>query len=185
MPLTGETAAEPRITPAVVMPSAGCRSPALRSIRPPRAVFTPCADSASATPRTGHWPRSDRGPRYWPSEPAGALSSEALRIPKLIWAHQTSSLAPNGPIQHVLRRGRNRLAGALSRGIRMKSVRTFSGAGPCITLGLILREMDHCVSYRDRQGVRKFISKDCAVHTEPCPACPDHPRTKYPEGYWD
>ena len=67
----------------------------------------------------------------------------------------------------------------------MKSVRTFSEAGPCITLGLVLREADHCVSYRDRQGVRKFISKDCAVHTEPCPACPDHPRTKYPEGYWD
>jgi hypothetical protein len=117
--------------------------------------------------------------------PLARFQARALRIPKLIWAHQTSSLAPNGPIQHVLRRGRNRLAGALSRGIRMKSVRTFSGAGPCITLGLILREMDHCVSYRDRQGVRKFISKDCAVHTEPCPACPDHPRTKYPEGYWD
>jgi len=22
-------------------------------------------------------------------------------------------------------------------------------------------------------------------HTEPCPSCPDHPKTKYPDGIWE
>jgi hypothetical protein len=67
----------------------------------------------------------------------------------------------------------------------MKTVRAFSEAGPCITLGAVLRETDHCVSYRDRQGATTLIRIDRTVHTEPCPSCPDHPRTKYPYGYWE
>ena len=67
----------------------------------------------------------------------------------------------------------------------MRSVRALNEAGPCIALGLILRETETCIGYRDRRGAAKFISKDCTVHTEPCLSCPDHPRTKYPEGYWD
>src|SRR5262249_31994424 len=66
----------------------------------------------------------------------------------------------------------------------MKTVRAFSEAGPCITLGAVLRETDHCVSYRDCQGATTLISIDRTVHTEPCPSCPDHPRTKYRYGYW-
>jgi hypothetical protein len=52
----------------------------------------------------------------------------------------------------------------------MKTVRAFSEAGPCITLGAVLRETDHCVSYRDRQGATTLISIDRTVHTEPCPS---------------
>ena len=32
-------------------------------------------------------------------------------------------------------------------------------AGPCITLGLVLRETARRISYRDRHGRPKFISK--------------------------
>ena len=68
----------------------------------------------------------------------------------------------------------------------MKTVRELSGAGPCITLGVALRETAWRISYRDRHGTPKFISKRrWAVHTEPCPSCPDYPKTKYPVGYWD
>ena len=52
----------------------------------------------------------------------------------------------------------------------MKTVRELSGAGPCFTLGVVLRETAWCISYRDRHGTSKFISKRWAVHTEPCPA---------------
>ena len=67
----------------------------------------------------------------------------------------------------------------------MKTARERSAAGPCITLGLVLREAGSSISYRDRHGTAKFISTRWAVHTEPCLSCPDYPKTKYPEGYWD
>jgi hypothetical protein len=63
----------------------------------------------------------------------------------------------------------------------MKTVRELSVAGPCITLGLFLRETNRRISYRDRHGTPKFISTRWAIHTEPCPSCPDHPKTKYPD----
>jgi hypothetical protein len=63
----------------------------------------------------------------------------------------------------------------------VKTVRELSVAGPCITLGLVLRETDRRISYRDRHGTSKFISKRWAIHTEPCPSCPDHSNTKYPD----
>jgi hypothetical protein len=82
------------------------------------------------------------------------------------------------------------LAGAVieageQRGYSVKTVRELSVAGPCITLGLVLRESDWRISYRDRHGTPKFISRRWAVHTEPCPSCPDHSKTKYPDGYGD
>jgi hypothetical protein len=61
----------------------------------------------------------------------------------------------------------------------VKTVRELSVAGPCIILGLVLRETARRISYRDRHGTSKFISKRrWAVHTEPCPSCPDCPKTK-------
>ena len=51
----------------------------------------------------------------------------------------------------------------------MKTVRELSVAGPCITLGLVLRETDRRISYRDRHGTPKFISRRWATHTEPLP----------------
>ena len=68
----------------------------------------------------------------------------------------------------------------------MKTVRELRVAGPCITLGLVLRETAGCISYRGRHGTPKFISKRwAAAHTEPCPSCPDHPKAKYPDDYRD
>jgi hypothetical protein len=43
------------------------------------------------------------------------------------------------------------------------------------------RETASRISYRDRHGTSKFISKRWAVHTEPCPLCPDCPKAKYPD----
>jgi hypothetical protein len=64
----------------------------------------------------------------------------------------------------------------------LKTVREGAVAGPCTTLGLVLRETDRRISYRDRNGAPKFISRRWAVHIEPCPLCPDHPKAKYPYG---
>ena len=54
----------------------------------------------------------------------------------------------------------------------MKTVRELTVAGPCITLGdVLLRETASRISYRDRYGASKFISKHwVAVHIEPCPS---------------
>jgi hypothetical protein len=61
----------------------------------------------------------------------------------------------------------------------MKTVRELTVAGPCITLGVLLRETASRISYRDCYGTSKFISKRWAVHTEPCPSCPDYPKADY------
>ena len=56
----------------------------------------------------------------------------------------------------------------------MKTVRELSVGGACVTLGLLLRETAWRISYRDRHGTSRFIStRWAAVHTEPCPSCPD------------
>ena len=67
----------------------------------------------------------------------------------------------------------------------MKTVRELSVGRPCVTLGFVLRETVSRISYRDRHGTSKFISKRWAVHTEPCPSCPDYPKAKYPDDYGD
>jgi hypothetical protein len=56
-----------------------------------------------------------------------------------------------------------------------KIAREPSAAGPCATLGVVLRGTDRYISYRDRHGTHKIISKRWAVHSEPCPSCPDYP----------
>jgi hypothetical protein len=63
----------------------------------------------------------------------------------------------------------------------LKTVRESSVTGPCVTLGLALGETGRRISYRDRHGTTRFVSKRWAVHIEPCPACSDHPKTKYPD----
>ena len=55
-----------------------------------------------------------------------------------------------------------------------KIAREPSVAGPCATLGVVLRETDRYISYRDRHGTQKIISKRWAVHSEPCPSCSDY-----------
>ena len=60
----------------------------------------------------------------------------------------------------------------------MKTVRELSVGRPCVTLGFVLRETVSRISYRDHHGTSKFISKRWAVHTEPCPSCPDYVRRR-------
>jgi hypothetical protein len=63
----------------------------------------------------------------------------------------------------------------------MKTVRELTVAGPCIALGVVLRETASRITYRDRHGEQKFISKRWPVHSKPCPSCPDYPKAKYPD----
>jgi hypothetical protein len=100
---------------------------------------------------------------YLPKFNCATVNREALRARRKIIAGRQSS----GP--------------ARQRG-DMKTVRELSVGRPCITLGFVLRETASRISYRDRHGTSKFISKRWAVHTEPCPSCPDCPKTIYPEG---
>ena len=81
--------------------------------------------------------------------------------------------------------GRQSSGPARQGGYSVKTVRELSVGRPCITLGFVLRETASRISYRDRHGTSKFISKRWAVHTEPCPSCPDYPKAKYPDDYWD
>jgi hypothetical protein len=65
------------------------------------------------------------------------------------------------------------------------NIRRFSPAGPCITLGSVLKETPKFYVYSDRHNGRtKKVSKD-RVHSEPCSSCRDHPNTCYPNGYMD
>jgi hypothetical protein len=97
------------------------------------------------------------------AQPATTLVSRATLTGQARWQAQSSRLARQ-------------------RGYSVKTVRESSVAGPCITLGLVLRETDRRISYCDRHGTPKFISRRWAIHTEPCPSCPDHPKTKYRDG---
>jgi hypothetical protein len=69
------------------------------------------------------------------------------------------------------------------------TVRRFSAAGPCISLGRLLRETAKFYVYQPRRPdeSERRVAKDRygLVHTEPCNACRDHARTQYPEGYMD
>ena len=71
-------------------------------------------------------------------------------------------------------------AGTARRDYSVKTVRELSVGRPCITLGFVLRETASRISYRDRHGTSKFISKRWAVHTEPCPSCPDYVEDEMP-----
>jgi hypothetical protein len=68
------------------------------------------------------------------------------------------------------------------------TVRQFSVAGPCITLGTLLRETAKFYIYQPRFTERqKRVAKDPhgLTHTEACVSCRDHGRTQYPHGYMD
>jgi hypothetical protein len=64
-------------------------------------------------------------------------------------------------------------------------VREFSAAGPCITLGELIRITPRFFIYRDRDGkeCRKGRDGHGLVHVEPCRSCRDHAETSYPHGY--
>lgn len=77
----------------------------------------------------------------------------------------------------------------------MKTVRAFSIAGPCLTLGRYVGETPQFYVYDewrggDNYGGRKRVKKRTeahysAAHVEPCSSCEDHPNTQYPNGYMD
>lgn len=72
-----------------------------------------------------------------------------------------------------------------------KTLREFSAAGPCLTLGRVVRETPNFWFYRKWRGGPDFdpaqtrAGKIPGRHTDPCPSCRDHPRTQYPNGYQD
>jgi hypothetical protein len=68
----------------------------------------------------------------------------------------------------------------------MKTLRTFSAIGPCITEGELVGETAKFWLYKQAWGdgkVRKM--KKGRPHIEPCGSCRDHPQTQYPNGYMD
>jgi hypothetical protein len=74
-------------------------------------------------------------------------------------------------------------------------IRQFNTAGPCITLGRLVKETAQFYIYDQWQGGdryegRKRIRKELPGHwspnhSEPCPSCRDHEKTQYPHGYMD
>ena len=74
----------------------------------------------------------------------------------------------------------------------MDTLREFSRAGPCITLGTILDNTPNWWTYQDRRfnGAKRKSKRSVAaqsglLHDEPCRSCRDHPQTQYPDGYMD
>ncbi len=84
---------------------------------------------------------------------------------------------------------------------RLPLLRRFSPAGPCLTLGRLVRETAKFYVYlAGRNGtsgpaaemIEHRIIKDSrepyrysGAHVEPCLSCTDHPQTQYPNGYMD
>ena len=67
-----------------------------------------------------------------------------------------------------------------------KTVRRFSAVGPCIPLGIFVRQTERFLIYRDRDGRDRRIGKQYDfAHVEPCCSCRDHAATQYPRGYED
>jgi hypothetical protein len=75
-------------------------------------------------------------------------------------------------------------------------VRDFSRAGPCITLGRLVRETPQFYVYNEWRGGETYEERESRVakrlpgrysgtHVEPCSSCRDHPKTQYPNGYMD
>jgi hypothetical protein len=78
----------------------------------------------------------------------------------------------------------------------MDIVREFSPAGPCLTLGKLVRETPQFYVYTEWRGGETFGPAERKVrkktpghysraHVEPCHSCRDHPKTQYPNGYMD
>jgi hypothetical protein len=73
----------------------------------------------------------------------------------------------------------------------MATLRDFSAAGPCTTLGEVIAEEYGYWLIQERDGSRRRVMKHNArvkhglIHAEPCCSCRDHSATQYPEGYMD
>jgi hypothetical protein len=78
----------------------------------------------------------------------------------------------------------------------MTIVRSFSPAGPCLTLGRLTKETAQFFFYDDWCGGDVFEARGSRVkkpggkfysraHTEACHSCRDHPKTQFPRGYMD
>jgi hypothetical protein len=77
-----------------------------------------------------------------------------------------------------------------------KIVREFSPAGPCLTLGRLVKEtaqfyiFDKWLGgdrYEGRSRIRRKVEGGhySRAHVEACSSCRDHPKTQYPNGYMD
>jgi hypothetical protein len=76
-----------------------------------------------------------------------------------------------------------------------KIVREFSPAGPCLTLGRLVKETAQFWVYDEWRGGDRFEGRKkvrkrteqrySRAHVEPCGSCRDHPKTSYPNGYTD
>lgn len=79
-----------------------------------------------------------------------------------------------------------------------KLVREFSRSGPCLTLGLWVRDTAKFHVYRKWRGGESYDAQETKVkrrlddregyspaHVEPCPSCRDHAKTQYPHGLMD
>jgi hypothetical protein len=78
-------------------------------------------------------------------------------------------------------------------------VREFSAAGPCLTLGKLVRETPRFYVFLPWRGGDKYDEKERKVarnlratggnwspaHVVSCPSCRDHEATQYPNGYMD
>jgi hypothetical protein len=71
------------------------------------------------------------------------------------------------------------------------TVREFSAAGPCLTLGRFVRETSQFFFYDEWKGGDKYgdtkrkKKRGTLVHIAPCHSCRDHAKTQYPNGYMD
>ena len=70
------------------------------------------------------------------------------------------------------------------------TVREFSSAGPCLTLGPLVKRTAKTFTYNDRiEGGQHRVGgwkvQSGHFHTDPCRSCRDHDATMYPEGYMD
>lgn len=69
-------------------------------------------------------------------------------------------------------------------------VREFSAAGPCLTIGMLVRETANFYVYLewkggDRYGNEERLISKPKTHIEPCHSCRDHAQSSYPNGYMD
>ena len=75
-----------------------------------------------------------------------------------------------------------------------KTVREFSAAGPCLTLGEFVKRSSKSIFYREWLGGNRYadrisrvggwkVTRGDYIHTAPCRSCRDHPETSYPNGY--
>ena len=78
----------------------------------------------------------------------------------------------------------------------MTIVREFSAAGPCLTLGRLVRTTAQFYVYNEWKGGDRYDAAERKVrirtparysgaHIVPCHGCRDHANTQYPNGYDD